>query len=103
MILSSLGGHNGDTEIMCPLSSLRWMNMIILFSTTGIVFLILRKANPEHVCLCICCHGIETSEIVSVGHSNHEYSYDSLSLFFVLHRWSLSVLFRCIGIICFLK
>ena len=101
VVLSIFGVHNADSEMMCPLSSLRWMNMIILFFTTGTVFLILRKANPEHVNLRICYNSIETSEIVFVGHSDHEYSYDSLSIFSVLHRWTLPILFCVINLICF--
>ena len=101
VVLSIFGVHNADSEMMCPLSSLRWMNMIILFFTTGTVFLILRKANPEHVNLRICYNSIETSETVFVGHSDHEYSYDSLSIFSVLHRWTLPILFCVINLICF--
>lgn len=85
VVLSTFGVHSIDSEVMCPLSSLRWLNVTILFGTTATVFFILRKANPENVLLCICFHFVETSKILSMVHSDHECSHYFIPILFILH------------------
>ncbi|KNB42209.1 transporter ABC protein [Blastocystis sp. subtype 4] len=89
VFLSIFGVHNADSEMMCPLSSLRWMNMIILFFTTGTVFLILRKANPEHKLVKSFLWAIQIMSIPTILCPFFLYYTDGLSLFYSV----LSILF----------
>ena len=69
------------------------MNLILLFCTGVVMYVIMRIANPETVLLLPSCH-LETREVVPLGNPRDLHPHHHQSLLPVLHGWSLSLLLR---------